>query len=73
MGVQSHAVGGHNASRLLPPVLQPVQPQISELLRLRVRVDRDHPALFTEFIHISHQTPRGAKNRHSSARQRNNA
>ncbi len=50
MGAQCQAVGGDDARRLLSAMLQRVQAEVSQLLRLRVSVDRHHSALVMEFI-----------------------
>ena len=39
--------------RLLPAMLQRVQPKVSELLRLRMGEDRHHAAFLTKFVGIS--------------------
>ena len=56
MGAQSQPVGGDDARRLLSAMLQRVQPEVSQLFRLRVSVNRDHAAFVMEFIeHVSLQ------------------
>ena len=52
--VQGHAVGADDPGGLLSAMLQRVQAQVSELLRLRVRIDRHHPALFAKFVGSQH-------------------
>ena len=54
MGMQRHPIGGHDPRRLLPPMLQGMQAQVSKLLRLRVRIDGDDTAFFMKFVGISH-------------------
>ena len=48
--VQSHAVGGDNARRLLAAMLQSVQAEVGELLGLRMGIDGHHPAFVAKFI-----------------------
>ena len=43
-----------DARRFLSAMLKRMQAEIGELLRLRMRVDRDHPALFSKFIERQH-------------------
>ena len=50
MGAQGQAVGGDDARRFLPAMLQRMQPEVSQLFRLRVSVDRHHSAFVMEFI-----------------------
>ena len=60
------AVGGDDARRFLSAMLQRVQPEVSQLLRLRVSVDRHHSALVMKFVEacsyqplaLSHHSPR---------------
>ena len=50
VGAQSHAIRRDDARRLLATMLQGMQAEIGELLRFRMGVDRDHAALFAEFV-----------------------
>ena len=47
---RSQAVGGDNPRRLLSAMLQRMQPQVSQLLRLRMGEDRHHAALVVKFV-----------------------
>ena len=50
VGAQSQAVGGDDARRFLSAMLQRMQPEVSQLLRLRMGVDGDHSALVMKFV-----------------------
>ena len=50
---QVHPVRADDPRRLLPAMLQSMQPQVGELFRLGVRINRHHPALFTKFVRQS--------------------
>jgi len=52
--MQPLAIRRDNARRFLPAVLERMQPKISELLRFRMRVNRDDAALFTKFVERQH-------------------
>ena len=46
----SQAIGGNNPRRFLPAMLQSVQAQVSQLLRLGMSEDRHHTALVVKFV-----------------------
>ena len=50
MDAGSQAIGGDDPRRLLPAMLQRMQAQVSELLRLRMSEDRHHSALVVKFV-----------------------
>ena len=64
MGAQSQPVGGDDARRFLSAMLQRMQPEVSQLLRLRVSVDGHHAAFVMKFVEhsqplaLSFQPPR---------------
>ena len=47
---ESQAVGRDNPRRFLPAMLQRMQPQVSQLLRLGMGEDRHHAALVVKFV-----------------------
>ncbi len=51
---QHEAVRRCNASRLLPAMLQRVQPEVGKLFRLGMVVDCHHTALVAKFIALVH-------------------
>ncbi len=52
MRMQSHAIGSNNSRGFLPAMLQSMQAQVGELLRLGVGENRDHSALIVKFVGI---------------------
>ncbi len=48
--VRSQAVGRDDPRRFLPAMLQRMQPQVSQFLRLRMGEDRHHAALVMKFV-----------------------
>ena len=59
--VDAAAVGGANAGRFLPPVLQGVQPQVGHLGGFGMAIDGDHTTFFMKFIgHGNGAAPPGA-------------
>ena len=54
MGAQRQPVGGDDARRLLSAMLQRMQAEVSELLRLRMGVDGHHPAFVVKFVGSQH-------------------
>src|SRR5579862_9079205 len=48
--MQSHAIGGDDARRLLSTVLQRMQSQVGELLGFRIAEDGDHSAFVVKFV-----------------------
>ena len=54
---RGQAVGGDDAGRFLAAMLQRMQAEVSQLLRLRVREDRDHAALVVKFVGSLHLAP----------------
>jgi hypothetical protein len=55
VNMERQAIRGHDAGRFLPAVLQCMQAEIGERLRLRVRVDRHHATFVAKFVRFSHQ------------------
>ena len=51
---RSQAIGSDDPRRFLPAMLQRVQPQVSQLLRLRMGEDRHHTALVMKFVGSQH-------------------
>ena len=52
--VERHAIGGDDACRFLAAMLQRMQAEVGERLRLRMRVDRYHTALVVKFVVSKH-------------------
>jgi hypothetical protein len=50
LGAEHAAVGGDDAARLLPAVLELVEAEVGEARRLRVPVDAEHAALVSETV-----------------------
>jgi hypothetical protein len=52
--VEPGGVRGHDAARLLPPMLQGIEGEVDRLRRLGNAVDPDHPAGFVQTIVVVH-------------------
>jgi hypothetical protein len=50
LGAEHAPVGGDDAARLLPAVLELVEAEVGEARRLRVPVDAEHAALVSETV-----------------------